>query len=195
MSATIWYVAYTNPKCEQRAAAALQRVGFETFLPEVARRVRCQGKYIERRGKLFPRYLFVGMRPICTWFDFRNADGVEAVLANEGKPLAISESLIDDLRAAVSEGAYNERAPALVEAGARVRIEGGPFAGFEGICEAVHGNKRADILVDLLNRPTIVKMRLDGLISLGPSSAIGQPVANVSLGHLPIQATGSRRAS
>jgi transcriptional antiterminator RfaH len=181
MSATIWYVAYTNPKCEQRAAAALRRVGFETFLPIISAQVRRRHKRVTVGRVLFPRYLFVGYQPVCTWFDFRNADGVEAVLANDGKPIAVDASIIAELQTALREGAFEERKPAEVTAGSRVRLTEGPFYGFEGTCSAVHSNRNVEVIINLFNRPTSVKMALDQLMNLGPCSASGQPAVQASI--------------
>lgn len=195
MSATVWYVAYTAAKAERRAAAALERVGFETFAPVVTVERRWRGKRVTVERLVFSRYLFVGMQPICTWLAFGKADGVEAVLSNDGRPLPVSASIVDGLRAAMEEGAFQPPEPEAIGVGTKVRITKGAMAGFEGVCAAALGDRRIEVVINLFNRPTTVKMTLDGLINIGPSSATGQLALPCRIDIGPIQATGSRKAS
>ncbi|WP_374307211.1 transcription termination/antitermination protein NusG [Methylocella sp.] len=193
--ATIWYVAYTAAKAERRAAKALERVGFKTFAPVMRVTRQRRGRRFSADRLVFPRYLFVGMAPVCTWLAFREADGVLAVLSNDDRPLPVEASIIEGLRAAMAGGAFALRETEAIGPGSKVRIASGAFAGFEGVCTSALGDRRIEVVVKLFNQPTIVKIPLDGLINIGPSSATGHRSSPYRIDIGPARATGSRKAS
>jgi transcriptional antiterminator RfaH len=163
----IWYVVYTNIKCGKRAEEGLRRKGFDTFAPMSSRWVKLHGKRVEVQKALFPRYLFVGFEPGCSWLDLRETDGVEAVLGSAGAPLAVPSQLISDLQAAMIAGQFDEKPPASVAPGAQVKIMAGPFQGLYGRCKGLSGEARAEVLIELLKREAVVKIGLDELEVVG----------------------------
>jgi len=160
-------VAYTNVKGERRAADGLVRKGFATFAPVSSRWVSLRHRKVQIVRALFPRYLFVGFQPGCSWLDLREASGVEAVLANAGAPLAVPAQLISDLQAAQIGGQFDERPAPSVTPGARVKIMCGPFEGLYGRCKGLSGEARADVLIELLKREVVVKIRLGEIAVVG----------------------------
>lgn len=162
-----WFVAYCNPGCEKRAALCLEARGYETFLPL---RTRWE-KQFKRRVKvdraLFPRYLFVGLKPGQDFWGFRNAHGVESILRNHDVPVEAPRSAIEELAHACATGAFDDTAIAAGEPpyrpGDAVEVVAGPFASLSATFERVLSSETAEILVGLFGRQFPVRVPLDSL--------------------------------
>ncbi|MEJ0093385.1 MAG: transcription termination/antitermination NusG family protein [Methylocella sp.] len=160
-----WYVAYTNVKSEKRAADGLQRKGFLTFSPAGAKQIKLRRKRVRVMRFLFPRYVFVGFVPGCSWYALRHTDGVEAILANDGAPVVVPTKLIEDMRKEQATGVYDEREPSPIVAGAVVKFARGALQGRRGECLRIVGTQAA-VMIDMLNRAVLVKIGVDELISV-----------------------------
>ncbi len=83
---------------------------------------------------LFPRYLFIRLRPGDTaksWAPIRSTKGVSRLFSFGIEPARVDDGLIELLRALqASEQTEPER---LYKTGERVRLMEAPFAGIEGI--------------------------------------------------------------
>lgn len=160
---TDWYVAYTNVQAEKRAAEALSRGGFKTFLPmhlRIAKRRRGR-VWIER--PLFPRYLFVGFDPGCSWGYLHEVKYVNGMIGAKGVAVKVSAATVDQLRAIVSAREFDEKPIIPITAGAGVRFISGPFEGFVGICGSMSSEKRVEILLELLKREVSVNVSVNHL--------------------------------
>ncbi|VFU06999.1 transcription termination/antitermination protein NusG [Methylocella tundrae] len=164
-ASVVWYVAYTNVKSEKRAAEGLTRKGFETFLPVGLKRVKLRKKRVLASRLMFPRYLFIGFPEGSSWYLLRQTDGIEAVLANDGRPLAVPTPLIVGMQREQMSGVYDERDPAKIGAGDEVKFTHGAFGGRRGRCVAIAGT-RAEVVIELLKREVVVKIGLDQLINV-----------------------------
>jgi transcription antitermination factor NusG len=112
---TDWFVAYTTASGERLAAEDLEEAGFTAFLPlEVvtlrpAKHRRDQRKKVVSRP-LFGRYLFVGLPR--GWHDFsgvrRSRRIVDFLRDSHGCPLRIDASVVEAIRADMSQGKYDE---------------------------------------------------------------------------------------
>lgn len=90
-----WFAVHTHPLAEFRVEEGLRKIGFQTFLPTILRRVSHGRKVIERTRALFPRYVFVGFNPKTQpWGPITNVDGVSRLLAVGEQPLQIPDRLI-----------------------------------------------------------------------------------------------------
>ena len=54
-----WYVALCKPRQEMVAEANLTNQGFAVYLPRLKNRHRRAGRWDDRVGPLFPRYVFL----------------------------------------------------------------------------------------------------------------------------------------
>jgi len=156
-----WYVAYTGVAAELRVAEDLQDRGYPVFLPQHEVWVRRRCKRVKRVRPLFPRYLFVGIDSPDDLFDPRDVDGMQAMLAVDGMPLKVPPGVIAGLRAAIDDGRFNERLPEAVKPGMSGRFARGSFEGLEGVCEAVVGGARVQVLIELLGRKVSVFTAID----------------------------------
>jgi transcriptional antiterminator RfaH len=91
-----WYVLWTNPNQEDRAAGNLQAWGVETLNPKFR-----QSCYDERNGKpnraikcLFPRYIFARFSANHLLHKVRFTRGVQSVVSFGGSPIPVDEDVV-----------------------------------------------------------------------------------------------------
>ena len=90
-----WYVVRTKPRCEYRAAAALEREGFELFLPLI-QMPRTRGGY--STAPLFPGYIFLRHdRERQRWPSVRQLPGIFGWLRLGGVVPSVPERVITEL--------------------------------------------------------------------------------------------------
>lgn len=154
-----WYVVATAPARDYRVRDELVRLGYEVWLPE------CQVRKITRRavcslnGPLFPGYQFVHLeRSLYGWRAIEGVRGVEGLLKYQDRPWPLRDDDVERVQRTVDrlggkviiEGEAIRRE---FEPGAAVRIESGPFAGFNGLfVERV--SDRCKVVLDLFRRAT-----------------------------------------
>src|SRR5687767_2719913 len=111
-----WFAVHTEPVAEFRVEEGLRKIGFQTFLPTMVRRISHGRRVVERTRALFPRYVFVGFNPdVQVWGPINTVKGVSRLLQANEKPLQIPDSLItkimvDDLLK-VNDETINRDAP------------------------------------------------------------------------------------
>jgi transcriptional antiterminator RfaH len=95
-----WYVLWTNPKQEDRAAGNLRAWGVETLNPKFR-----QSCYDERNGKpnrtikcLFPRYIFARFSANSLLHKVRFTRGVQSVVSFGGSPTPVDEEVVTIIR-------------------------------------------------------------------------------------------------
>ncbi|MBA1156917.1 transcription termination/antitermination protein NusG [Microvirga mediterraneensis] len=167
-----WYVVLTNPKCEERAMAGLNALGYATFLPTETvwarvpkhRQKEGQSKKVKVTRPLFPGYLFFGLdKGVHPFEPVRLTDGVYSVLMNNGEYVAMPAGAIDRMREAEELGEHDKTirlAEKLAELiGKQVAVPEGFLAGFvatikkatekgaEG--EVIHNGKRVRVRIGL----------------------------------------------
>jgi len=152
-----WYLIYTKPRQEQVALVNLERQGYECYMPTIeVRRIRRRKLEIAREA-LFARYLFIRLDNSGTglsWSPIRSTFGVSCLVKFGDTPLPVDDALIELLR---NREAVQE-ASALFDPGDAVIITEGPFAGLEAIYHSEDAEQRANILLQILNRPVHIKM-------------------------------------
>jgi len=156
-----WLLAYTKPRGEQTAEDNLRRQGFEVFSPYLALQKRRRGKWVWVDEPLFPRYLFVGARAEQSIAPIRSTVGVTALVRFGGEVAEVPASLIADLQAAAKHTATRQYR--FVQ-GQSVRIVGEHFSGIEGVFQMQEGEARAHVLVNLLGRPSMVRVELADVV-------------------------------
>jgi transcriptional antiterminator RfaH len=149
-----WYLVYAKARQEEQAAQGLREQGYAVYLPRLRQRRRVRGRLGEVVQPLFPRYLFVAPgRPEQSVAPVDSTPGVQKLVRFGAVYLPVEAGVIEALKAREDRetGCHRLGAPQLAP-GTRVRIETGPFAGFEGIFEAKAGDDRVVILLDLLGQ-------------------------------------------
>jgi transcriptional antiterminator RfaH len=149
-----WYVVQTHVHAESKAAAHLERQGYEIYLPRYLKRRRHARRVENVPAPLFPRYLFVGFDlQAARWRSIQSTQGVSHLVCNSNEPAMLPENVIAELRAREDErGFIRLNLQPLYAPGDKVRVVDGVFGDSLGLFEGMADRDRVAILLDLLGR-------------------------------------------
>lgn len=191
-SPKLWYLVWTTPRGEERAADGLLEAGCQVFWPHCIRTTRRRNKpEVTNKVSTFPRYLFASGLPKLTQRltlvgpdgrtgitidgrpieNIREIDGVAAVVSNERGWCAVPRAAIEKI--AQTHGDHPEPVSSAIPSGAkpqtgdRVVILDGPFMGFFATVMDVLGHDEGSILIDMFGGH--VKADI-GLASIAPAA-------------------------
>jgi transcription antitermination factor NusG len=160
-----WFALQIRSRWEGTTAGLLRGKGLETFLPTYTTKRRWSDRFKVVDSPLFPGYVF------CR-FDLHNrlpvliTPGVIAVVGRGKTPIAVDDSEILSIQAAIGSGIHLEPWP-YVEIGERVRIKDDVLGGMEGILTSFKGSHRVVISVTLLRRSVALDIDRSRIIPLG----------------------------
>jgi len=174
-----WFALQVRGNYENVVAAHLSGKGYEWFLPLYKSRKRWSDRWKEINRPLFPGYLFCRLDtlnrvPIVT------IPGVACIVGIAKSPVAIDETEITAIQAAVKSGLPSQPWPFL-QIGRRVRIEYGPLCGLDGILLDCKGEHRLVLSVTLLQRSVAVEVDGAWVTALPEQSWAHTGQASVSL--------------
>jgi len=156
-----WYALRSKPRKEEVVWRQVRTQGFEAFYPRL--KVNPVNPRSRKVRPYFPGYLFVSADldevgvSVFQWMP--HAIGL---VAFGGEPAAVPDSLINALRKRVEEiaAAGGEVFDGL-QPGDTVRINDGPFRGYEAIFDTrLPGNERVRVLLELLGSQRRVPIEL-----------------------------------
>ena len=160
-----WYCLLLAPRAETAARDRLEDAGFGVFLPLVTIIRRHARRREARQVPAFPRYLFVRLdvaAPGWTRVYRLPGSGVLRIMGPRPEtPAPLPAGTVERLQAAGWDRPLGADAtPALIEAGADVRVTDGPFVDHHGICQWSDGT-RVRVLLSLLGRqvPAVLPLR------------------------------------
>jgi len=159
-----WFALRVKSRSEKLVATMVYHKGFEQFLPLYQCRRRWSDRFKAVELPLFPGYVFCRLYPKDR-LPLLTIPGVLHFVGIGKIPLPIDEAEIASIQAAIGSGMRAEPWPFL-NAGQRVRIEGGPLAGLEGILVRERGQHRVIVSVTLLRRSVAVEVDRDWVSSL-----------------------------
>ena len=150
-----WYLAYCKPKEEARARAHLAAQGVESYYPMVEVEKLRRGRRVPLREPMFPNYLFiyVDLEEV-TPVTLKSTRGISRIIHFGKEWSPVSSQLIYRLMSRGDSDEARASYACLPTQGDKVLIESGPLAGFEAIYLEPDGEKRAILLVSLLNQET-----------------------------------------
>lgn len=154
-----WYALYTTPRAEKQVFKRLEEDGIETFLPLVKtfRQWSDRKKLIEK--PLLSSYVFVNIKS--KYFPaVYKTPGVVRFVSFEGKPVAIPQRQIDNLRLLVDSDAEIEVTDEIFEKGDNVEVVTGSLIGLTGELIKTGNKKRVIIRIDSLEQNIIVTIPL-----------------------------------
>lgn len=154
MTGQQWYVVHTHPQGEKRAELNLQRQGFKAYFPRYLRQRRHARRVDVVTRPLFPRYLFVALDlGRDRWRAIQSTFGVSNLVSAGDRPLAISDAVVEEIRARESgDGYVTLGLPAGLKSGSPVRLTDGIFAEYEGVIDRIADDRRVAVLLKLLGR-------------------------------------------
>lgn len=145
-----WYIARTNIKCEERASRSLRAAGYYVYTPMMCKTIthHRSKKRIDRKFKLFNRYIFMSVNTHCLpKVSAHDCDGVEEILGErlDGRPWPVPRMTVIKIMLAQLGGDFDsiikptftakdvaERFPV----GSSIKVKRGatehPFGGFYG---------------------------------------------------------------
>jgi transcriptional antiterminator RfaH len=154
-----WYLLQTKPKQEFRALEQLNNQSYTCFLPTLAVEKLRRGKRVDDIEPLFSRYLFIRLdTTVSNWFPIRSTRGVSNIVSFGERFATLPDAFVEALR----QGPQKPALP-LFEAGDRVEVTAGPFAGLEGIYQMTDGEQRAMVLIELMHQPQKLVFALGAL--------------------------------
>lgn len=162
-----WYLVHSKPHKEELARVNLERQGYPTYLPRMRTPRKRMGRRIIRVEPMFPRYLFIRLDTESdNWAPIRSTLGVANLVRFGMFPSPVPEDLIETLRARDNESGVQEVPMHEFNEGQRVRIEEGPFMGYEGIFLARTSEERVLILLDIVGKAARAQIDIE---YLGPA--------------------------
>lgn len=158
-----WYVVVCNPKAERKAQLGLRRAGYQTYLPETKRWVVHARKKEARESPLFPRYLFLGIKPGQDFWKMQSVHGVEGLVRNDTKPVQVPASSLVMLLMREMGGEFDftkfpdvgpQYAP-----GEAVRLTAGAFTDLQASVVSMLSKGRVEVLLSFMGRASKVKVK------------------------------------
>lgn len=148
-----WYVAFTQPNSEERAATHLRNQGYQIYVPRYLKRKRF-GRLMNHAAPLFPRYVFVGIDVDRErWRSVNGTVGISYLICRGDQPTTVPEEILSALAAREDEAGLIRLLPARsFRPGQPVRVSEGVFADQLGLYEGMSDGDRARILLELLGR-------------------------------------------
>jgi transcription antitermination factor NusG len=160
-----WFALQVRSRWESTVAGLLRAKGLETLLPTYPSTRKWSDRLKVVESPLFPGYVF------CR-FDVHNrlpiliTPGVIAVVGRGKTPVAVDDTEIVSIQAAIQSGIHIEPWP-YVEIGERVRIKDDVLDGMEGILTTFRGSDRVVISVALLRRSVALEIDRSRITPLG----------------------------
>lgn len=153
-----WYLLYTKPKHEKKAVDYLNDLNIEAFLPLVPIFRKWSDRVKLVNIPLFPSYVFIYLKQMSDYFVGLSYNGILYYVKFEGKIARVDDTIVQDLRIAVSNGNNIEVSASTLSCGERLVVSDGPFAGM--CCEVVRFNNKRKIIVrlNLIQRNVLVEM-------------------------------------
>jgi len=159
-----WYVIRVRSNFEWKASQVLKEKGYEPFVPSYKVRSLWSDRVKVIDRPLFPGYV------LCR-FDGRTSlpllqtPGVVQVVNCAGAPLPIDDREVSAVQA-MMDSAVPLFPRAFMNVGQRIRINGGPLAGLEGILESFRNGHRIVVSVSLMRRSVAAEIDAEWVTSL-----------------------------
>jgi len=148
MSDVRWYLIHSKARQEDVAELNLRRLGVETFCPRLSQSKLTRSKSRVEDEILFPGYLFIKADMTTEFRKVTYAHGVLRVVKFGMAPAVVEEEIIASIKERVHDGLVVFPPPSFLKSGQVVRINKGPFVGFEAIFEQkLNGAQRVALLM------------------------------------------------
>lgn len=154
-----WYLLYCKRSEQERAKVNLERQGVNCFYPQVEVEKIRGGKRSTKIEPLFPNYVFVqfDIEQIHTT-TVRSTRGIIDFVRSGAKPTIIANVVIQQIMQHDVQKRDVIKRTDMPQTGDKLLIKEGPFAGIEAIFKEADGDKRAFILIEIINRKTSISL-------------------------------------
>jgi len=153
-----WYAIYTKARNEKKVHERLTEQGVESYLPLVKtlRQWSDRKKWVE--VPLLSSYVFVRV-PQFQLREIIQVDGAAKYISFEGKPAAIPEKQIDNLRLLVNGEADIEVTGERLSPGDPVEVTTGSLRGLTGELIKINNKNKVIVRIDRLDINLVVKIQ------------------------------------
>jgi transcriptional antiterminator RfaH len=149
----LWYVVRSKPNKEDFLARQFEAYGIEIFYPRL--RVSPVNPRARKARPYFPGYLFVHVDlSVVASTTLQWMAGAANLVNFGGEPATVPDALIAAIEKRVEEiNASNKTGVNNLKRGEPVRIQAGPFAGYEAIFDGrISGQERVRVLLRFLEK-------------------------------------------
>lgn len=175
-----WFVLRCAPQKEETVVRVFDLSGIPAAIPTTPRERIRRGRLLKWREPVAPTYVLVGFPGLgeIPWYDVLKFQLVRSIVANNGKPMQVPwrttycdkgeikrggvETLLPDLDA-IRMGAAKFMRLYRYEADEAIRVETGPFAGFEGKVQNCN-DRDVSVLLNILGRQTPVQLPVGDVV-------------------------------
>jgi transcriptional antiterminator RfaH len=141
-----WCAAQLQASRERLALHCLSKVnGFEVYSPRIR---PARARRSDDTRPLFPGYAFVLI--VSQWWAARWSPGVIRIVLDGAAPAKVPDQVIDEIRRRERGGVVQLPKPPGIQAGDRVKVLGGPFAGHFGLYAGMRPRARVEVLLAIL---------------------------------------------
>ena len=156
-----WYLLQTKPHAHARACENLRQQGFNVFAPLINKTTKKNGRFLDFKVPLFPGYLFMGTTvDSIPWKSINGTRGVSKAVTLDGIYRPVSTHIIEGLQSRCDECGVLRHLNDIVAAD-RVKIERGPLAEFICTVDQIKDDKRAWVLIDILQQQARAEVSLE----------------------------------
>jgi transcription antitermination factor NusG len=160
-----WFALAVKPRFDKAVARTLANKGYETLLPMYKKQHKYAARNKASELPLFPGYVFCRFN-VLTRLPILTTPGVTQILGMGNRPIPLSEAEMFSLQRVI-DVRFPLRPFPFLQAGQRVRIEGGMLTGVVGIVIRVKDSLRLILSISLLQRSVLLE--IDGYqVSLEP---------------------------
>ena len=145
-----WIIAKIKPNKEKLASINLVRQGFNVFLPKIKKIVKVFNTSRIYIKPLFPGYIFIEVDKV-NWVKINNTYGVRQVLAIDGKPLSVSERILNSIKSKCDKNDFFHK-NFYIKKGERIKVNMGQNPSLDCIFHEFINYKRSSILIKLLDQ-------------------------------------------
>lgn len=162
-----WYAAYTRHNHERTAVTHFGQRSVESWLPTYEAIRQWKDRRVRMRFPLFPGYIFVRIA-LKERLKVLEVPGIVRLVGFGGSPTPLTDQDISAIRKA-SNCTYRQVKPcAYICSGVRVRINGGPFQGMQGVVVRKKGNLRVVVSLELIQSSFMVEVNQTEICSAPP---------------------------
>lgn len=160
-----WFALRVPPQKETVAVEIMDRLSFVALVPKVERERRRRGKILNWRVPVMPGYVLVGFPGDgqIPWWPVMRLDLIRSVIGLHGRPYQIPwrsiHRMLDDEDAVRVGASKYMRIWREYTINDIVRIESGPFYGYEGKVEEVTDTE-SRVLLDVLGRKVAINIHV-----------------------------------